>query len=177
VVQKMRFSSELRDGDTVTATVTGTLREFAVILDVGTELPALMKMEEFAEGFPLRGWPPEVGTRLEARILGRDRKGFELTMRPGGLERPPRKPKRPKGSVSAFAEVSPNEWLDGEVQGMTKWGVFVEVSPPRGGQAVAGLLHKEAIKEDLAKTLLIGSRVRVRVAAVDVAKQRLELTV
>jgi len=176
-VGPLRLADQLRIGETVEATVTGHWREWAAIMDVGTDLPAMLKVEEFTEGFPLDGWPPAVGEKLTVRILNKDRKGFGLTMRNGILERPPRKPKAPRADVSKFAEVPHDQWLDGEVQGMTKWGVFIEVSPPSGGPLTVGMLHKEDIKEDMAKSLVVGNHVSVRVARVNVDKNTLDLTV
>lgn len=145
-------------------------------MDVGTELHGMLKMEEFAEGFPLQGWPPALGQQLQMRILNMDRKGFGLTMRPGSLQRPPRKPKGRKGSVDPFTRVSAGKWLDGEVQGMTKWGVFVDVIPPSGGPPFAGLVHRDTLTEDVAKTLVVGNKVKVRVVDVDRDRGRLSLT-
>jgi len=81
--------------------------------------------------------------------------------------------------VSAFSEISDEEWLEGTVKGIVNFGAFVEVTAP-GGAPVQGLVHLSQIRdgyvEDAGEELEMDQEVKVRVIGVDSAKGKVSFS-
>mmetsp|Transcript_51555 Transcript_51555/g.165067 ORF Transcript_51555/g.165067 Transcript_51555/m.165067 type:complete len:259 (+) Transcript_51555:649-1425(+) len=168
-------TTPIRKGETVEGHVTGYWKQ-SCLVDVGTAVPGVLRMEDFEEGYPLFGWPLALGSEVKAQVVDMTRKYYNLSKRPGTLERRRRGPLKEKPDISAFTDVPTDQWLEGEVVGMTMQGVFIRVSPPAGGQPADGLLRREEIEEATAKYLGMGATARVRVSQVDVDRGRMLLS-
>jgi len=81
--------------------------------------------------------------------------------------------------VSAFSEISDEEWLEGTVKGIVNFGAFVEVTAP-GGAPVQGLVHLSQIRdgyvEDAGEELEMDQEVKVRVIGVDSDKGKVSFS-
>jgi len=75
-------------------------------------------------------------------------------------------------NLQPFEGIDSNLWLQGEVVGLTSFGAFVAVAPP-GGERLDGLVHASEL---VARELQVGQEVQVRVVNVDVAGDRLSLS-
>ncbi len=77
--------------------------------------------------------------------------------------------------VKELADLRPGMQLVGTVANLTNFGAFVEL-----GLAAQGLIHLSELSEDFighpSEVVQVGDRVRVRVIAVDLKKQRISLT-
>jgi len=52
------------------------------------------------------------------------------------------------GALERLKGISDQEWLDGTINDMTTYGIFVAVVPPEGTEPVVGFLHKSRIGKD-----------------------------
>jgi len=155
--------------------VTRVYRKSTAFVDIGAEKGGMLEVGEWMDGFPQEEDRLRVGDVVSGRILSNDGERFFLTLRTGDLER-----KRTKvmvqGDVADFADVPLDRWLEGEVQGITIWGVFVQVSPPGGGDPHCGKVHKSNFKEGFVDKCHFGVKVPVRVVRVDPNSNTMELT-
>lgn len=168
-------AQDLVIGDEYTGRVGRHHREYCVFVNVGADREGMLEVGEMQDGFPPDGIDLKGGDQVTVRILEKDGDKFYLTMRSGDLERPPRE-SRLSRDASVLAEVPADQWLDGVVNSMTTWGVFVRVQPPLGGEPLLVLLHKDDFKEGFAKEAIRGAPVRVRVRGYDAEKNRALLT-
>lgn len=74
---------------------------------------------------------------------------------------------RDKGDASSLRGVLADKWLQGTVDKVTDYGLFVLVAPPSGGAAVPGLVHitqiRDGFVEHPSKEASEGDQVNVRV--------------
>mmetsp|Transcript_122477 Transcript_122477/g.357626 ORF Transcript_122477/g.357626 Transcript_122477/m.357626 type:complete len:256 (-) Transcript_122477:9-776(-) len=169
---------ELQVGQTLDGAVVNRWRTVGCLVDVGAEKTGLLEVGEFRDGFPREGNAFRRGDKVQVRVLDVTDGKLFLTMRSGDLTRPPRRRTDPP-DVEAFAGVSPEAWLEGQVDALTTWGAFVAVTPPSGGKPASGMVHKSRFSDgfpDDASKAVRGGKVRVRVLAVDAEKGKLELS-
>lgn len=77
--------------------------------------------------------------------------------------------------VSDFVDVTPDQWMEGQVLHAASYGIYVAVRPPGGGREQWGLVHLSELSENI----LVASQettLRVRVKSVDVVAGRLFLS-
>lgn len=169
-----------------------------VAVDVGCpETFGFLEVEEFEDGFPSKGpFGFRRGDWVSARVLDvnpdfRARHGVQdphgdygdsgrlhLTLRSGGLGRPPRyaaDPSRAPPSLAAFQGLGCDAWLHGEVVMMSSWAAYVKVAAAPGEDFV-GLLYPEEFDAAFAAQAIRGLGVRVRIKELDIACRRMLLT-
>jgi len=116
-----------------------------------------------------------VGQELTVRVLKVEGDKLHLSMRALGSHSDL---SDGDGDFSAFEAVRPDQWLQGTVESIRDFGVFVRVRPPGGGPAVVGLARKSELRigwvEDTRDVVQESQEVRVRVLAVE--EDRLELS-
>mmetsp|Transcript_69314 Transcript_69314/g.157267 ORF Transcript_69314/g.157267 Transcript_69314/m.157267 type:complete len:359 (-) Transcript_69314:90-1166(-) len=96
---------------------------------------------------------------------------FKLSMLP-----PP-----PPADLTPFMGLHSKKWLTGTVERIVKFGLFVSVRPPAGGDAQTGLVHVSKIRakgyvDDVHDVAEVGQEVKVRVLDVDLEKQNMRLS-
>jgi len=168
---------KLEVGQKYTGTVR-SVRDFGGFVDIGATSDGLVHISRVAqervndiheyleEGQEVEVWVSDV----------KDDGKFGLTMVEGkiggGGGGAPR-------DVSAFADVSAEEWLDGTVATVLSFGAFVTVTAP-GGATADGLVHISRIREGFIESvedeLSVGQDVRVRVDSVDLERGKLGFT-
>jgi len=86
----------------------------------------------------------------------------------------------PPPDLSKFAELHPDEFIDGTVDGIAKFGIFVMVKTPGSGAPQKGLVHVSQIKDgfvdDPWSEVEEGQEVKVRVISVDEGAGKLSLS-
>jgi len=86
----------------------------------------------------------------------------------------------PPPDLSKFAGIHPDEFLDGTVDGIAKFGIFVMVKTPGSGAPQKGLVHVSQIKDgfvdDPWSEVEEGQEVKVRVISVDEGAGKLSLS-
>jgi len=119
-----------------------------------------------------------IGQEVSVRVLDVDTEGgkLSLSMKPAFIKQKPQKP----GDLDPFFPLAgEDEWLDGVVAGLSKFGAFVDVESPEG-TVVRGLVHvtelSDSIVENIAEFFEVGVKVRVRVISVDETVGRVSLT-
>jgi len=87
---------------------------------------------------------------------------------------------RAPADLSAFVDVSPDEWLEGTVARTAPFGAFVSVTPPDGSAPQDGLVHISQIKDGFVDNVddevEMGQQVQVRVVRVDEGAGKLSLS-
>lgn len=155
-----------------------TIREFGAFVDIGAEGDGLLHISRISNERveDVRVYLEE-GQEIDCWVSGvRDDGKFGLTMVEGKLDGGGG---RPRGDPSAFAGVSPDEWLNGKVANLASFGAFVTVTNDDGAFA-DGLVHVSQIRdgfvENVEDELSIGQEVRVRVLSVDVNTGKMSLS-
>jgi len=143
-------------------------------IDIGAGRNAFLPAGEIRVGLPGRYF--KSGDLLTVRVLKIQEDGkVDVTLLEGDLERPRVERSRNK-DVSQFTGVDKSVWLDGKVQEVLLYGAFVEVTPPGGSAPAKGMLHKSKISGKIAKEIVAGAEVRVRILDVDEKRKTMDLT-
>lgn len=83
-------------------------------------------------------------------------------------------------SLSCFDGVPPDTWLQGNVSGIHKYGLQVNVIPPSGGRHFEGIVPAGEIRRGFVdnpeEEAEIGQEVKVRILDIDAKRGRLELS-
>merc|ERR1711972_1197634 len=161
----------------LTGTVLKTWLQHGVFVDVGAEKEAFLELGEYRDGFTGTN-DFKKGDPVSARVLDLHEGKLFLTRRTGDLTRRPRGTS-PKPDTKNLPQISPDAWLDGEVEGVTIWGMFVIVTLTEGGDPVVGAVHKSEFPEgfeDKATETMRGGKVRVRVLKYDHEKKRVVMS-
>jgi len=83
------------------------------------------------------------------------------------------------GTKRRIEDISPNEWLDGEVEKVVSFGAFVMFPLPGGGN-MRGLVHISNVRDwhikDMNDELRVGEKVRVRIEKFDKRTGKINLT-
>lgn len=180
--KKMRYPpipfDKLEVGQKYTGTVASVL-DFGAFVEIGAEGQGLVHISRISKERVenVRDYLEE-GQEVEVWISGkRDDGKFGLTMVEGLVEGAGGG--RPQGDVSAFAELSPDDWYDGKVSNIAPFGAFVTVTLPDGPQA-DGLVHISAIRDgfvdNVEDEVEVGQEVKVRVQSVDLERGKMSLS-
>jgi len=157
--------AELQEGQELGGVVT-SVRDFGCFVDVGAESDGLIHIRNINDGL-ISNIDDVVGhgDNLLAKVIGTRDGKLELAL----ISPLPRLP-----AVDAFASVPADEWLEGEIVGMVRFGIFVEVVPPGDGPKVTAFLgYKESKDRDFMR---YGDMIKVRVLKVDVENKQLFVT-
>lgn len=172
--------ADLVAGQTVKGLVKRVVKGKGVVMDVGADKDGFLPVMEFRDGFPTNQDKLREKSLVDGvRVLSIDPKSrrFFLTLRTGSLERPERELLASlRGDVQPFAGLPADTVFDAEVVSMTFDAVFVCVSPPNGGDPVSAILQQIDFTDGFIDEIKIGSRFSVRVRFVDVARNRLTVT-
>eukprot|EP00446_Apocalathium_sp_SHHI-4_P003005 CAMPEP_0177175716 /NCGR_PEP_ID=MMETSP0367-20130122/12862_1 /TAXON_ID=447022 ORGANISM="Scrippsiella hangoei-like, Strain SHHI-4" /NCGR_SAMPLE_ID=MMETSP0367 /ASSEMBLY_ACC=CAM_ASM_000362 /LENGTH=448 /DNA_ID=CAMNT_0018622163 /DNA_START=66 /DNA_END=1412 /DNA_ORIENTATION=+ len=114
----------------------------------------------------------EVGQTVKVRVaevnVEKDRIGLSMRM-----------PEAARANASDFEGVPNDQWFDGVVVAVQVYGAFVKVTSPLGSVA-QGLVPISQVSDmridDLSSVLTIGQTVKVRVAEIDLDKDRISLS-
>eukprot|EP00404_Azadinium_spinosum_P043191 CAMPEP_0180807116 /NCGR_PEP_ID=MMETSP1038_2-20121128/63053_1 /TAXON_ID=632150 /ORGANISM="Azadinium spinosum, Strain 3D9" /LENGTH=553 /DNA_ID=CAMNT_0022848065 /DNA_START=9 /DNA_END=1670 /DNA_ORIENTATION=- len=169
--------ADLEVGQTLDGVVSKlTPRGAGAWIDVGAEKDGFLSAAEYRDGFPT-GMYSDVkrGQKVSVKVLAKDEETFTVTRRSGDVTRPlvTKSDASRKWDVEPFKAVAHNDWLEGQVLGMTTWGLWVGVPPPGGGELVEGLVHKGDLKEGYEDKAALGDVVKVRVRYADTKSGRL----
>lgn len=175
MVQKRVGLGELTVGQTLKGTVLKKIKS-GVVVDVGAELNAILDAGEIRDGFPIQGMPPK-GHQVSVRVLNTDDGVLRVTMRSGALARPPKlRVGMGDYDVTPFVGMDPQQWLDGEVFCITRWGAFVTVRAPGASENALGLMRVKEFREGFVDEVAAGMKVRVRVIETDAEAGKVVLT-
>jgi len=166
----------LEVGQKYTGFVTG-IRDFGAFVDIGAEGEGLLhissitreRVEDIYEHL-------EEDQEVEVWIKGlRDDGKFGVTMIEGQKDLPP----RPNYDLGPFADLSPDEWHEGEVVSTAPFGAFVLVKLDSGEEA-QGLVHISQITDSFVDNVddhvSAGQEVKVRVQSVDLDANKMSLS-
>lgn len=123
-----------------------------------------------------------VGQAVRVRALDTNNGKLRLSMKEHRADEPVASARsRPRAEdLMAFQDMDDTEWIEGRIQRLAKFGCFVEVMPPSGGNKVLGLVHiteiRDGFVDDVEQEVEVGQDVKVRVAQVDVEGGRLSLS-
>lgn len=171
--------------------VVRSVQTYGAFIDIGAASDGLAHISQLSAGFVKDpNDVVQVGQSVEARVLSVDAgtKRFSLTLKKEGEEAPPRgnvemgedgrpvrsgkvatrrnKDRKPRADAPKPTEFKVNDEISGKTQGVTGFGVFVEL--PEGFK---GLLHKDEVKSTMAEPNLRnmfpeGTEVKVRVLSI-----------
>jgi len=122
-----------------------------------------------------------VEQEVEVWISGfRDDKKFSVTMVEGLVDFPgASSSSRTAADLTAFADLSPEEWYEGIVARVAPFGAFVTMTLEDGASA-DGLVHISALKDGFVDNVddevSVGQEVKVRVMSVDVDSGKMSLS-
>lgn len=156
-----------------------SITEFGAWIDIGAETRGLLHISRIAKHrvHSVEDVLDE-GQEVDVWICGlRDGKKFGLTMVEGRFDAD-RTEDTSRGDLELFVGISPDEWLDGVVQGIRSYGVFVTLE--RGGSTTRGLVHisrvSDSFVDDIESEFQVGQQVKVRVIDVDMTAGKMGLT-
>jgi len=161
---------------------TGNVRsitDFGAFVDIGAEGDGLLHISRISEERvnDVHDYLEE-GQDVEVWISGlRDDGKFGLTMIEGRLDGGggPRKP----ADLTAFEEISSEDWLEGTVRNIASFGAFVSVTLPTG-ESADGLVHisqlTDGFVEDVSSVVESGQSVKVRIISVDLERGKMSLS-
>ncbi len=160
------IESELEPGDVIEVTVSN-IEPYGAFVDLGNDIEGLLHVSEMS--WDKRPKKPEeyvsVGDNIEVEIIEIDTENRKL--------RVSRKSLLPKPFEEFAKKHKEGEVVEGEVTSLTDFGAFVRIDN------VEGLLHNQDIswkKGVKAKDLFnVGDKVEVRIAKIDVDRERLSL--
>lgn len=169
--------SDLKEGQKYVGKVK-TILDFGAFVDIGAEGDGLLHIssisqrrienvhDELEEGQEVEVWVKSV----------RDDGKFGLTMvegQTGGGGR------RAPADLGPFAELSPDDWVTGRVEGIRPFGCFVAVTL-EGGQTANGLVHVSQVRDgfvdNVEDEVEMGQEVQVRVLNVDMDLGKMSLS-
>lgn len=166
---------DLQVGQTLNATVVDVHPGGrGCFLDVGVEKIGYMRACEYNEGFPTD--IPQVGSVISVRVQKLDEEQFFLTRRPGSLQRAQSKRAPKYVDVRQFMGLPEDMWLDAEVCRLTTQRAYVLVALPDGGPVAEARLNKEDFAEGFEREIDIGTKLQVRIAWVNLKKERILAT-
>jgi len=167
---------DLEPGQELNGLVT-SVAPFGCFVDVGGDRDGFVHISRIAEGFvddtanfvepgqSVKVWVKEVDA--EGKL---DLSMVKAKAEPGGKS----------ADLTAFSDLPPDEFLEGNVASIVDFGLFVLVPPPGGGPSVQGLVHISQIREGFvehpAEEAQVGQVVKVRVMSADPEKGRLRLS-
>lgn len=175
--------SDLKVGQKLVGVITRTA-SFGAFVDFGAENDGLVHVSKMAEG-RVENVDDVVseGQAVDVWLCGVDDGKVTLSMveskvgRGGGGGGGGG---RRTVDLSPFTNLDPNQWLTGKVSSIASFGAFVGVTPPNGGPEQLGLVHIKSIRdgfvEDVAAEVQVGQEVKVRVLSVDLATNKLRLS-
>lgn len=171
--------SDLKVGQKLVGVITRTAN-FGAFVDIGSENDGLVHISRIAEGRVVNvDDVVSEGQAVDVWICGVDDGKITLSMVESKVHGGGGGGRRTV-DLSPFTKVDPNQWLTGKVSNIASFGAFVEVTPPNGGLAQQGLVHVKQIKdgyvEDVAAEVRVGQEVKVRVVSVDLATNKLSLS-
>lgn len=148
------------------------------IVDIGVGKEGRLEIGEYRDGFQDTN-DLRKGDEVNVRVLRvHDGKLF-LTRRTGDLARPPPRLQQGKTDLSAVPDISPDVWLEGEIEGFSTWSLWVLVTPPGGSEPVVGMLHKSEFRDGFADSpaeAIVGGKVRVRVLEINRQDNKMKMT-
>lgn len=168
--QKIRFprfqKEELVQGRKYQGTVL-SIQNFGAFVDIGADFAGLLHISKISEGRlgSIYNHLRE-GQAVDVWIRSLSKYGFELSMfRKDVLTT------RSTSNYAAFEGISPTQWLEGCVDGLSDAGAFVTVRSPEG-EFANGWVPKSRMEWGLRK----GDQVEVRVLRVDQENRRMTLS-
>jgi len=163
----------------LTATVQSAT-DFGLIVSLappggGPVAQGMVHISQIKEGFVEHpAEEAEIGQEVRVRVLETNPR-LRLSMKELRTTSGP-----PSGNIAAFQGVSPEEWLQGEVQYAAPFGIFVKLDAPDGSGPFQGLVHVSQIRngfvDNPAEEAKAGEVVRVRITHVDVQGGKLSLS-
>jgi len=115
----------------------------------------------------------EVGQTVKVRVVNLDIDAKRLGLSMKAKELPP-------ADLESFDNLPADTWLDGTVANTAPFGAFVKVSPPNSERVAQGLVPLRVLRdgfvEDINDEVSAGQEVKVRVVNVDVANNKLTLS-
>lgn len=158
---------DLKVGQKLRGTVTD-IGEHAAWVSVGAERQAWLPCRKMSKDAVLEEISSYVheGQEVDAWITKLEDKAISLTLVKDFLQRDQR-------DISDFLKVPASLWMDGVIVGTgpSVSGIFVEVQPPSGAPQDGLILHNEVKGRPK-----VGDKVRVRIAMLDMARNRMFLT-
>lgn len=170
-----KAESDLTFGRKIRAVATNVV-QFGVFVDIGVETDGLVHISQMAEG---RVENPadlvQVGQTVDVWFAGlqaatgkKDLTMVESKLRNAGNSAAARP--RTNRDLSKFVNCDPSVWLKGEITRVLPFGLFVNVSPPGGGDPQDGFVHVSKVRasfiQDLEAEYKPDQEVQVRVEEV-----------
>jgi len=120
----------------------------------------------------------KIGQKVQVRVVSvepqKNKMFFSMKLAPE------KRSGRSTVDFSAFERIPSTQWMRGKVSQITDFGAFVTVATPDGKASTDGLVHITQIKagfiESVEAELQKGQEVQVRIYSLDVAKEKLRLT-
>jgi len=145
-----------------------------VSLPDGTSAEGLVHVSQIKDGYVDNIYDEDVeeGQEVQVRILNVDVGSGKMTLSM-------KEPAAPQ-DISAFEDISSDQWLTGKVSRLANFGAFVRVTPPDGEAEADGLVHVTAIRsgyvESVEDELEVDQEVQVRVLSVDTDTGKMSLS-
>ena len=177
-----RRLADLEPGMELEGKVTSTAL-YGIFVDVGVGRDGLVHISEMSDQ---RIESPtdlvQIGDVVKVRVksIDADARRISLTMRTprsesGEGRRRNRAPKRPEVNLDRLAEIKPNDLIEGTVNGIAPFGVFVDI-----GVGKDGLVHISELAdgrvEKAEDAVAVGQTYTFRVLEVDAEGQRISLS-
>lgn len=163
--------------------IVNAVRPFGCFVDVGADKDGLVHISRISTDFiPNIDDVVRAGQEVKVWVekVDKEQERLSLTMLPpGGVVADA--PASPSRALSAFEEISPEEWLQGTVQSFNELRIYVAVKVPgEPGRLVQGTVHISNIRDGFvdhpAQEVEIGEKVKVRVLPEPLEEGRLELS-
>ena len=180
--RKPRRLADLEPGMELEGKVTSTAL-YGIFVDLGVDRDGLVHISEMSDQ---RIESPtdlvQIGDVVKVRVksIDADARRISLTMRTprsesGEGRRRNRAPKRPEVNLDRLAEIKPNDLIEGTVNGIAPFGVFVDI-----GVGKDGLVHISELAdgrvEKAEDAVAVGQTYTFRVLEVDAEGQRISLS-
>jgi len=160
-------------GDTLNGTIRGRGKLKNCLgnyVELGTNIDGFLSYEEYTNG-PFKR--PTRGDVVTARVLGKDNRTLNLTMKSG----PTLTSFDSQADLSPFATRSPDEWFDGQVVRIgSPRSIVVAVQLPGSMAYTTGLLNTEEATDTFLKEVSVGMTTKVRIKNVTVKPRQLLLS-
>lgn len=117
------------------------------------------------------------GQTVRVRVLAADQATGRMSL---SMKEPVKREESPQADLTPFEDIAEDQWLDGKVESIARFGAFVNVAAPGMEEQARGLVHVTQITgeyvERVEDAVQVGDDVKVRVVSVNVPDGKLGLS-